>query len=91
MSSPRVPSTRTAATPPFFRSMRPPVKSNTVWEKSGSCPTTSTRASSPWAASRARASLASNPADRGWWTIGSAFSAFAARRAVSRARTRGLV
>ena len=40
-SSPLAPSRRTTARPPFFRSARAPVSSATTFDRSGSCPTSS--------------------------------------------------
>ena len=47
--------------PPFLKSTRPPVRSKTTCENEGSWPTTSTRASSPWACSSSSASSRSKP------------------------------
>jgi hypothetical protein len=91
MSSPRLPSMRTPATPPFLRSMRAPVRSYTTWVKSGSWPTIRTRWSPSAADSTSSASSPSNSLASGSWTIGSTPSSAQASSAVWRARTFGLV
>ena len=90
-SSPLARSARTAATPPFLKSIRPPVRSWTTCEKEGSWPTTSTRASAPCRSSSSSASSRLNPSASESSSIGSMFSARQASRAVSSARTFGLV
>ena len=91
ISSPCAPSRRTAAIPPFLKSMRPPVRSKTTWEKSGSWPTTSTRWSGPAAPRSSSASATSKPAKSAACSTGSTPRASQASTAVSRARTLGLV
>ena len=59
-SSPRAPLMRTAATPPFLKSTRAPVRSSTICSNDGLCPTTSTRSPSSWASSSSRAASRSN-------------------------------
>ena len=82
ISSPRPPSTRTAATAPFLKSTRAPVSSWTTCENDGSWPTTSTRASASWRPSSSSASSRSKPL-RARLSSGSTLSASHASRAVS--------
>ena len=82
---------RIAAIPPFFISIRADVSAATSPERSGSCPTSSTAGTPAVPASSSAASSASKPPARGACTIGSPPISAHTIRAVSRARTRGLV
>ena len=85
---------RTTARPPFLTSARAPVSSPATRERSGSCPTSSTRASAEDPASASSACSASNLPESGAYSCTrarcSSLHACAANSAVCRARTRGL-
>src|SRR3954447_7007605 len=89
--SPWRPARRTAATAPFLKSTRAPVRSWTTWANDGLWPTTSTFASASWRASSSSASSPSKPSPSTSSISGSTLSASAASLAVASARSLGLV
>ena len=88
----RLPSSKIAATPPFLKSIRPPVRSKTTWAKSGSWPTSSNLASSSSCACRSSSATSTSKSSASASTgSGSTPSASQASSAVRRARAFGLV
>ena len=79
-SSPPAPSRRTIARPPFFTSARAPVSSPTTRERSGSWPTSSSRASAKAPPSASSACSASKPPASGAMDSSSARSLLLAPR-----------